>query len=63
MSGRGAEPELRLRVDVAARPDPLLLPAAISARLAGRPFPAGPEAAVAGAVARAVERRKEERCR
>jgi hypothetical protein len=49
-----SEPAARLRVDVAARPDPYLLRTAISARLAGRSWPAGPEMAVADAVASAV---------
>jgi hypothetical protein len=44
---------LRLRVEVAALPDPHLLRAAIAARLAGRPW-AGPEAPVAELVVEAV---------
>jgi hypothetical protein len=45
----------RLRVEVGALPNPGLLRAAIEARLAGRPWASGPEAAVADEVARAVE--------
>ncbi len=44
----------RLRVEVGSRPVPALLRPAIEARLAGRPAPAGPEGAVAEAVAAAV---------
>ena len=51
------EPPLRLRVDVDARPSPHLLRVAIEARLAGRAFGAGPEDAVAAAVAAAVRPR------
>lgn len=53
---------LRLRMRSAA-PDPLLLPAAIAARVAGRSFPPGPEEEVASAVARAVRAHVEERGR
>lgn len=45
----------RVRVDADRAPDPALLRAAIEARLAGRRW-AGPERAVAEAVARALER-------
>ena len=45
-----------LRVEVAAVPEPGLLRPAIEAVLAGRGWPSGPEAAVAEAVAGAVER-------
>ena len=45
---------MKLRVEVSAPPEPALLRAAIAARLAGRPFPAGPEDAVARAVAEAA---------
>jgi len=44
--------DLRLSVDV--EPEPGLLRPAIEAALAGRPWPAGPEAQVAAAVAAAV---------
>jgi hypothetical protein len=44
----------RIEVPVATAPDPHRLRAAIAERLAGRPW-AGPEAAVADAVRRAVE--------
>jgi hypothetical protein len=43
-----------LRVEVDAAPDPGLLRPAIEAALAGRPWPAGPEATVARAVADAA---------
>jgi hypothetical protein len=43
-----------LEVRVPAAPDPALLRAAITAKLSGRPWPPGPEAAVADAVARAA---------
>jgi hypothetical protein len=49
-SGRG----LRLRVQVAALPDPYALRAAIGDRIAGGPGRGGPEGAVADAVAEAV---------
>ena len=44
--------DLRLSVDV--EPEPGLLRPAIEAALAGRPWPTGPEAQVAAAVAAAV---------
>ncbi len=44
-----------LRVDVATPPNPFRLRPAIEARLAGRTWIEGPEAAVARAVAHAVE--------
>lgn len=40
-----------LRVEVDATPEPGLLRPAIDAALAGRPWPAGPEAVIAHAVA------------
>ncbi|HET6968120.1 MAG TPA: hypothetical protein VFI44_07575 [Ornithinibacter sp.] len=43
-----------LRVTVGAVPEPGLLRPAIEAALAGRPWPPGPEATVAAAVAAAV---------
>jgi hypothetical protein len=43
-----------LAVDVATPPDPVQLRPAIAAVLAGRPWPDGPERAVADAVQRAV---------
>ncbi len=43
-----------LRVHVGVEPEPGLLRPAIEAALAGRPWPPGPEAAVAAAVAAAV---------
>ena len=43
-----------VRVVVDRPPDPGLLRPALEAALAGRPWPAGPEAAVAGAVAARV---------
>jgi hypothetical protein len=49
-----------LRVEVEAAPSPGLLRAAIEARLAGRPWASGPEAAVADEVARAVEASRED---
>ena len=45
--------DLRLSVDV--EPEPGLLRPAIEAALAGRPWPTGPEAQVAAAVAAAVK--------
>ena len=48
------DPRVALRVEVGAVPQAGLLRAAIAARLAGRPFPSGPEDAVAHAVADAV---------
>lgn len=45
---------LRMRVEVATAPEPGLVRPAIEARLAGVPWPAGPEAVVANAVAVAV---------
>jgi hypothetical protein len=54
------ERALELSVTVAAPPEPSLLRAAIEARLRGRPW-LGPEAAVANAVATAVERTRGER--
>ena len=45
---------LDLRVTVDAVPEPGLLRPAIEAALAGRPWPPGPEAHVAAAVATAV---------
>ena len=50
----GQTPRVALRVDVGAVPQAGLLRAAIAARLTGRPFPSGPEDAVAHAVADAV---------
>jgi hypothetical protein len=50
---------LTVRVEVAADPAPGLLRPAIERRLAGGAFPAGPEDAVAQAVARAVRERTE----
>jgi hypothetical protein len=47
-------PRIALRVEVGAVPQAGLLRAAIAARLTGRPFPSGPEDAVAHAVADAV---------
>lgn len=44
-----------LRVSVDAEPEPGLLRPAIEAALSGRPWPSGPEAQVAAAVAAAVE--------
>ena len=44
----------RLRIVTRRAPTPALLRPAIEARLADRPWPDGPEAAVADAVARAV---------
>jgi hypothetical protein len=55
------EPGLRLRVEVGSAPSPHLLRAAIESRLAGRTFGAGPEDAVAEAVAAAVRPRLERR--
>jgi hypothetical protein len=53
---------LRLRVETTAAPDPLLLRAAIAARLGGRTFPARAEDEVGRRVADAVrERLREER--
>jgi hypothetical protein len=49
-----ARPSLRLRVEVASVPRPVLLRAAIGERLAGRAFPGAAEDAVARAVARAA---------
>jgi len=49
-----AETRVHLRVTVGGRPEPGLLRAAITARLEGRPWPAGPEGEVADAVAKAV---------
>lgn len=46
----------RLRVEVDAAPEPGLVRPAIEARLRGAPWPAGPEAVVAQAVADAVAR-------
>lgn len=46
-----------LRVEVDAVPEPGLLRPAVEAALAGRAWPAGPEAAVAQAVADAVAHR------
>ena len=43
-----------LRVSVGVEPEPGLLRPAIEAALAGRPWPPGPEAQVAAAVAAAV---------
>lgn len=43
-----------LRVEVPTAPQPGLLRPAVEAALAGRPWPAGPEAVVAAEVARAV---------
>jgi hypothetical protein len=48
------ERPLRLRVETCAAPDPLLLRAAIAARLAGRAFPARAEDEVGVRVAEAV---------
>jgi hypothetical protein len=45
---------MRLRVEVATAPDAGLVRPAIEARLRGAPWPAGPEAVVAQAVADAV---------
>lgn len=45
---------LRLRVEVETAPEPGLVRPAIEARLRGAPWPAGPEAIVAQAVADAV---------
>lgn len=47
---------VRVRVEVQAAPSPGLLRPAIERRLAGAPFPSGPEDAVARAVADAVRR-------
>ncbi len=44
-----------IRVVVDRPPDPFLLGPAIEARIAGRPWPVGPEAEVADAVARAID--------
>jgi hypothetical protein len=44
----------KVEVRVTAPPDPHLLRAAIAARMAGRPWPAGPEAQVAEAVHQAA---------
>jgi len=44
-----------LRVEVDAAPEPGLLRPAIEAALAGRPWPAGPEATVARVVAEATQ--------
>ena len=44
-----------LRVSVDVEPEPGLLRPAIEAALAGRPWPTGPEAQVAAAVAAAVQ--------
>jgi hypothetical protein len=52
---------LRLRVEVVANPAPGLLRPAIERRLAGGSFPAGPEDAVAKAVAEALDERDEEK--
>lgn len=46
-----------VQVEVSQAPDPFRLRAAIEARVAGRSWPAGPERAVADAVADAVARR------
>jgi hypothetical protein len=46
-----------LRVDVQQPPDPFRLRAAIEARVAGRAWPAGPERAIAEAVAEVVANR------
>jgi hypothetical protein len=51
------EPTSALHVEVAAPPEPGLLRPAIEAALTGRPFPGGPEAQVASAVAAYVEGR------
>lgn len=48
------ERPLHLRIETTARPDPLLLRAAIAARLAGRAFPAPAEDEVGVRVAAAV---------
>jgi hypothetical protein len=55
------EQGLRLRVEVPSAPSPYLLRAAIEARLAGRAFGAGPEDAIADAVAQAVRPKLERR--
>jgi hypothetical protein len=47
---------IRLEVRVDAKPEPGLLRAAIERRLADRAYPAGPEDAVAAAVASALAR-------
>jgi hypothetical protein len=51
---------LRLRVEAPAAPEPLLLRAAIAARLEGRVFPSRAEDAVARSVADAVRERLRE---
>jgi hypothetical protein len=52
---------LRLRIETPAAPEPLLLRAAIAARLEGRAFPSGAEDAVAREVAEVVRQRLNER--
>jgi len=51
---------LQLRVEAPASPDPLLLRAAIAARLAGRAFPSRAEDVVARRVAEAVREQSRE---
>lgn len=51
---------LRLRVEASAAPEPLLLRAAIAARLEGRTFGAGAEDEVGRRVANAVRERLRE---
>lgn len=51
----------RIRVEVANPPDPARLRAALRARLAGHPFPAGVEADVAEQVRAALDRGQEGR--
>jgi hypothetical protein len=48
---------LKLRLRVGRSPDPLRLPAALSARLSGRSFPPGPEDEIGREVAAALARR------
>ena len=52
-----AQRPLRLRIETTAQPDPLLLRAAIAARLEGRTFPGRAEDDVGRRVAAAVHER------
>lgn len=54
-------PPVRLRVETTATPEPLLLRAAIAARLEGRAFPSHAEDTVARKVAEVVQQRLRER--
>ncbi len=63
MGGSVSERPLRLTIRSAAAPNPLLLRAAIAARLAGRPFPSRAEDEVGARVAEVARARLADRRR